>query len=69
MLIEHDDTVEVLLGDRSLTMPAWVRPALDEVRRRGELRPADLPLDEQSRLVLCRRLVREGLLEISAVPG
>ena len=69
VLIEHDDTVEVLLGDRSLTMPAWVRPALDEVRRRGELRPADLPLDEQSRLVLCRRLVREGLLEISAVPG
>ena len=24
----------------------------------------DLPLDEQSRLVLCRRLVREGLLEV-----
>ncbi len=28
------------------------------------LRPADLDLDEQSRLVLCRRLVREGLLEV-----
>ena len=27
--------------------------------------PGDLPLDEQSRLVLCRRLVREGLLEIA----
>ena len=64
MLLDHGDTVEVLLGDRSLTMPAWVRPALEEVRLRGEHRPADLPLDEQSRLVLCRRLVREGLLEV-----
>ena len=36
-------------------MPAWVRPALDEVRGRAELTPADLPLDEQSRLVLCRQ--------------
>jgi lysine-specific demethylase/histidyl-hydroxylase NO66 len=54
----------VLLGDRSLTVPARVRPALEAVRARTELSPADLPLDEQSRLVLCRRLVREGLLEI-----
>ena len=45
-------------------MPARIRPALDEVRARGELTPADLPLDPQSSLVLCRRLVREGLLEI-----
>jgi hypothetical protein len=64
VLLDHGDTVEVLLGDRSLTVPARVRPALDEVRSRSELSPADLPLDEQSRLVLCRRLVREGLLEL-----
>jgi lysine-specific demethylase/histidyl-hydroxylase NO66 len=64
VLIGRGDRVEVLLGDRSLTMPAWVRPALDAIRLRGDLTPADLPLDEQSRLVLCRRLVREGLLEI-----
>jgi mannose-6-phosphate isomerase-like protein (cupin superfamily) len=64
VLLDHGDTVEVLLGDRSLTVPARVRPALDEVRSRAELSPADLPLDEQSRLVLCRRLVREGLLEL-----
>lgn len=64
VLIGRGDRVEVLLGDRSLTMPAWVRPALEEIRTLGELTPADLSLDEQSRLVLCRRLVREGLLEI-----
>jgi bifunctional lysine-specific demethylase and histidyl-hydroxylase NO66 len=64
VLLERGDVVEVLLGDRSLTVPAWIRPALDEVRARDELSPADLPLDEQSRLVLCRRLVREGLLEV-----
>jgi bifunctional lysine-specific demethylase and histidyl-hydroxylase NO66 len=57
-------TLDVLLGDRVVTVPGWVRPALEEIRLRDELTPADLPLDEQSRLVLCRRLVREGLLEI-----
>ena len=58
--------MEVLLGDRSLHVPAWIRPALEEVRARPQLTPADLAgrLDEQSRLVLCRRLVREGLLEV-----
>ena len=63
------DRLEVLLGDRVPRRPrAGCEPALDEIRRRPELRPADLAehLDEQSRLVLCRRLVREGLLEIVA---
>ncbi len=56
--------LEVLLGDRCLTVPGRLRPALELVRARETLRPADLGglLDEQSRLVLCRRLVREGLL-------
>jgi hypothetical protein len=56
----------VLLGDRSLDVPGRLEAALAEIRRLPELRPADLAahLDEQSRLVLCRRLVREGLLEI-----
>lgn len=60
------DRIEVLLGDRALEVPARLRPALEEVRSRTELRPADLAahLDPQSRLVLCRRLVREGLLEV-----
>ena len=64
VLIGRGDRVEVLLGDRTLDVPAWIRPALEEVRHRTELRPRDLPLDEQSRLVLSRRLVREGLLRV-----
>jgi mannose-6-phosphate isomerase-like protein (cupin superfamily) len=66
VLLDRDERVEVLLGDRSLDVPGWLRPALDDLRARPELRPADLAahLDPQSRLVLCRRLVREGLLEV-----
>ncbi|MBY5162966.1 cupin domain-containing protein [Salsipaludibacter albus] len=62
------DDVRVLLGDRELRVPGWVRPALDEVVARGDepLRPADLAdhLDHDSRRVLVRRLVVEGLLTI-----
>ncbi len=66
VLLDRGDRVEVLLGDRSLDVPAWIRPALDDIRARTQLTPADLAarLDPRSRLVLCRRLVREGLLEI-----
>ena len=58
--------LRVLLGDRHLDVPERLRPALEEVRRRRELRPADLAdaLDPGSRVVLCRRLVGEGLLEV-----
>jgi lysine-specific demethylase/histidyl-hydroxylase NO66 len=61
---DEADRLEVLLGDRVLDVPAWIRPALEEVRHRRELRPRDLPLDERSRVVLARRLVREGLLRV-----
>jgi len=64
VLREVGDRVVLLLGDRELTVPGWLRPALESVRAADELRPADLDLDPQSRLVLCRRLVREGLLEV-----
>ncbi|NUR06866.1 MAG: cupin [Nocardioidaceae bacterium] len=66
VLLDEGDKVAVLLGDRELRMPAHVTPALEVVRAAETFRPADLAdhLDEQSRLVLCRRLVREGLLEI-----
>lgn len=64
VLLERDEQLEVLLGDRAITMPAWVRPALDVIRVGADFVPSDLPLDEQSSLVLSRRLVREGLLEI-----
>jgi lysine-specific demethylase/histidyl-hydroxylase NO66 len=64
VLVDKGERVEVLLGDRTLDVPARLRPALEVVRGSGDLRPRDLPLDEQSRLVLARRLVREGLLRI-----
>lgn len=60
----EDDVVRVLLGDRVLRVPARIRDAVDVVAARPELTPADLPLDPASALVLCRRLVREGLLEV-----
>ena len=60
-----DGRVDLLLGDRTVTFPGWVRPALETLRDLPALVPADLTgLDPQSRVVLCRRLVREGLLEV-----
>ena len=58
------ERLHVLLGDRSLTMPARITPAVEQVRGAATLTPADLDLDPESALVLCRRLVREGLLEV-----
>jgi lysine-specific demethylase/histidyl-hydroxylase NO66 len=61
------DRIWILLGDRRLDVPAWLGPALDLIRSTPQLRPADLAqlLDRQSGLVLCRRLVREGLLTLA----
>jgi hypothetical protein len=60
------DRLRVLLGDRELSMPTRLEPAMVHVRDHARLRPADLArwLDPPGRLVLCRRLVREGLLEV-----
>jgi bifunctional lysine-specific demethylase and histidyl-hydroxylase NO66 len=57
------------LGDRRLTFPAWVEPALGALLRRERFAVADLAaeLDPESRLVLVRRLIREGLLESDVV--
>lgn len=65
VLVDRGDRLEVLLGDRALDVPGRLRPALEKVRTRDEFTPVDLPLDPQSSLVLCRRLVREGLLEVA----
>ena len=68
--LERDNGRPVLeLGDRRLTFPAWVEPALRELLRRERFAVADLAgvLDPESRLVLVRRLIREGLLESDVV--
>jgi bifunctional lysine-specific demethylase and histidyl-hydroxylase NO66 len=60
------DEVRVQLGFRELRMPAFCEPALRRVAEAEEpFAAADLPgLDPDSALVLVRRLVREGALEI-----
>ena len=67
VLVDTEQGVRVLLGDRTLDVPRRVRGALEVVRSRDQLTPADLAdhLDAESRLVLCRRLVREGLLRVT----
>ena len=64
--VPDGDRLRLLLGDRELLVPAHLAPAVEQVRAAGTLCPGDLDehLDEQSRLVLCRRLVREGLLRV-----
>ncbi len=59
------DRLVALLGDRRLEMPLWLEPAMRRIAESpafalGDL--ADVLPDPQSRTVLARRLVREGLL-------
>jgi len=65
LMSDGDGSLVVLLGDRRLVMPGWLEPAMRAVASSGTLSVRDLgPLiaDRTSRLVLARRLVREGLL-------
>jgi hypothetical protein len=67
VLRRRGERLEVLLGDRRLEMPAWVEPAMRIVRDRRALAVGDLAptiADDASRLVLARRLIREGLLQV-----
>ena len=61
-----DAGLKVLLSDRELAMPALAGDAIDHIAERGHFVVADLHamLDPESSLVLVRRLVREGLLEV-----
>ncbi len=62
---DRGDQIELLLGDRRLTLPARIADALAFVLDADTFTPADVPvLDAAGSLVLCRRLVREGLLEV-----
>lgn len=56
------DSVVLALPGRTVTMPGFTQPAVRRLLA-GPSTPADLPgLDPDSALVLCRRLLREGLL-------
>lgn len=57
----------IRFGLRSVRGPAHLRRPFEFIRDYKRFRVAELPgLDEQSRLVLTRRLVREGLLRFEA---
>jgi hypothetical protein len=59
------DTVVLEGGRRRLRLPAHTATALQVVLERGRVDVADLAgLDAPSRVVLARRLVREGFLEV-----
>jgi lysine-specific demethylase/histidyl-hydroxylase NO66 len=64
-------TAVVGLGMRELLMPSFCEPALRFLGSAREwFTPADLPgLDPDGRVVLARRLVREGALEVEGVGG
>ncbi len=61
------DRLTVLLGDRALLMPPRLAEPLRFVAEQERFRVGDLApwLDPESRHVVCRRLVREGLLQVS----
>lgn len=62
-----DGELSVLLGDRELRMPARIEPAVSVLASGERVVVADLPgLDRDGRLILVRRLIREGLLEVVA---
>jgi hypothetical protein len=63
----RDGEVIALLGDRRLTLPGWLEPPMRAIAGGGPFAVGDLAPtipDAESRAVLCRRLVREGLLRI-----
>ena len=66
VLRPEGDRLVVLLGDRQLRMPVRLTGPMEFVRDHRAFRVSELAgwLDEQSRLVVVRRLVREGLLRI-----
>lgn len=62
------DRLSVLLGDRELRMPLRLRLPMEHIRDRATFRVGELSpwLDVESRVVVARRLVREGLLRIDS---
>ena len=66
-----EERLVVLLGDRRLDMPGWLEPAIRAVASANTITVRDLApslADPTSRIVLARRLVREGLLLVDPHP-
>ena len=62
----EDERLRVRLGRREVRLPLFCEPALRRIELRTTFAPSDLPglADDESSLVLVRRLVREGALEV-----
>jgi ribosomal protein L16 Arg81 hydroxylase len=63
--VEHDDeTATVAFGGSTVTLPAFTAPTLRAALAGTSYRPRDLPgeLDDEGKLTLVRRLIREGLI-------
>ncbi|MCW2807139.1 MAG: cupin [Marmoricola sp.] len=58
------ERLHLLLGDRRVTVPVRITAAVERARTLEVFTPDELGLDPQSALVLSRRLIREGLLEV-----
>ena len=65
-ILAQGERLRVLLGDREVWMPLRLEEAMRYVAGRDSFSPIELStwLDQPSRLVLARRLVREGLLRV-----
>ncbi len=61
-----DGELSLLLGDRELRMPEWLEPVMKDILSRDRVSVEELAshLDQPSRIVLVRRLIMEGLLEV-----
>jgi hypothetical protein len=66
-----DGRLRLTLGDRRLILPAALEPAVRRLLEGSPVRVGDLAdlLDSDSRRVLVRRLVREGVLRTAAGAG
>ena len=61
------DSVSLVAGSRTLTLPAATLPALEHLLLGKSTSVGALPgLDDEDSIVVCRRLVREGVLVLEA---
>lgn len=69
---EPEGQIALLLEGREVRMPDFVAPALAPILAGEVVRPRDLPgdLDPEEGLILCRRLLREGVIvPVETTPG
>lgn len=69
-LREEGETTELLFGSATIAFPAFVRDSLQFALHTQRFVVGDVPgrLDDAGKLVLVRRLIKEGLLVRSAAP-